>query len=296
MRSPAHIILTWYAQHGRVLPWRETSDAYAIFMSELMLQQTQVTRVIPLWENWLRRFPHWTALAQAKTADIIQAWTGLGYNRRALYAREAAQWICTHGLPKNETEWRALKGVGSYMAAALTAFIQHQRTVVVDTNVRRVISRVFLNIPFPDLQDDVKVREKLQSLIPLTGKHWDIHQGLMDIASEYCFNRNPDCTHCPLFSICKTRQFFLQFPHAKPEKQVLREKKREGKKFPDRIYRGRILQLLRTQKTHKISTIGLTIDPTFRPCDQEWIQKMITRMVTDGLLESTGTSIHLPKN
>lgn len=295
MRSQAHVILAWYAKHGRDLPWRKTTDGYAIFMSELMLQQTQVDRVIPLWEHWLKLFPSWKALAEAKTADIIQAWAGLGYNRRALYAREAAKQICSQGLPKNETEWLLIKGVGPYMAAALAAFIQHERTLVIDTNIRRVIGRAFLEIAFPDPKDDDVIRENLESLIPAKGKHWDIPQALMDIASAHCFNRKPDCEHCPLKTSCLSRTFFASHPDAKKVKRASREKIHEEKAFPDRIYRGRILQLVREHGKYEIAHLGAKIDPAFSVRDQEWIERMVARMLKDGLVEKTGTRIHLPK-
>ena len=296
MRSHAQRILSWYAQHGRDLPWRRTTDPYALFMSELMLQQTQVDRVIPLWQNWLKLFPNWKALAEAKTADIIQAWAGLGYNRRALYAREAAQHIKVHGLPSTEVEWLSIKGVGPYMAAALAAFIQHERTLVIDTNIRRVIGRAFLQIAFPAPTDDVAIRTCLASLVPTRGKHWDIPQALMDIASAHCFHRRPDCSHCPLASICLSRQFFLSNPDAKKIQQASREKIHEEKEFPDRIYRGRILKLVREYGKYKIAHLGAQIDPHFSIRDQEWVEKMVQRMLKDGLVEKTGGCIHLPKS
>lgn len=284
MTSFASALLAWYRKHGRDLPWRHTTEAYAIFMSELMLQQTQVERVIPLWQNWLKKFPTWNALARAKTPDMLHAWAGLGYNRRALYAREAAKQIAMHGEPSTKDEWQKLKGVGPYMAAALAAFINHQRVIVIDTNIRRVIGRAFLGIPFAPLEADSSIRDVLENELPVRGAHWDIPQALMDLASITCTNTKPHCVTCPLRTHCRARALFEANPGLHKTRKPSREHVREGKDFPDRIYRGRILAWIREHGATELRHLGAKIDPNYSPHDLVWIQAMVERMQKDGLV------------
>ena len=131
-------LLDWYREHGRDLPWRGTRDPYAILVSEVMLQQTQVSRVVPRWEEWLERWPTVEALADASRADVIRAWQGLGYNRRAVALHEAARVVAADGWPDDLTE---LPGVGRYTADAVGAFAFGRAVLPVDVNVGRVIER-----------------------------------------------------------------------------------------------------------------------------------------------------------
>src|SRR5262249_14231695 len=139
-------LVAWYRKHARDLPWRRTRDPYAILVAEVMLQQTQVDRVIPKWHAWLERFPTLGDLAGAPRSEAIRAWQGLGYNLRAVRLHEiACQVVAEHGgtLPRNVAGLRALKGIGRYTAAAVACFAYEQPVAMVDTNVRRVLSRVF---------------------------------------------------------------------------------------------------------------------------------------------------------
>src|SRR3954469_20481386 len=131
-------LLAWYGQNARPLPWRHTTDPYAILVSEVMLQQTQVERVIPRWTAWLERWPTAEALAAAAVGEVIVAWQGLGYNRRAVSLHRAAQHVASHGWPDDLTE---LPGVGAYTAAAVRNFAFGEPVLPVDTNVRRVQER-----------------------------------------------------------------------------------------------------------------------------------------------------------
>ena len=132
-------LLDWYAANRRDLPWRRTTDPYAILVSEVMLQQTQVARVIPRYEAWLERWPTAASLAAAPVADVLGEWVGLGYNRRALRLREACAFVAQRGWPEDLTQ---LPGVGPYTAAALGAFAFGRDTVALDTNVRRLFRRL----------------------------------------------------------------------------------------------------------------------------------------------------------
>ena len=137
-----HAVLAWYDAHGRDLPWRRTRDPYAILVSEVMAQQTQVGRVVEYYERWLARWPTAAALAAASPADVLTAWVGLGYNRRALRLREAAAIVARDGWPRDAAGLRALPGVGPYTAAAVASFAFGERVAAVDTNVRRVAARL----------------------------------------------------------------------------------------------------------------------------------------------------------
>jgi len=171
-------LLAWFAEHGRDLPWRRTRDPYAILVSEVMLQQTQVERVVPRYLAWLRRWPTASALAAAAPADVIREWQGLGYNRRGLNLYRAAQRIAAHGWPDDLTE---LPGVGPYTAAALANFAFGRAVLPEDTNVLRVQER--------------------------TGHRFqpDAGQALMDLGATVCLARIPRCDVCPLRDECPSR-------------------------------------------------------------------------------------------
>jgi A/G-specific adenine glycosylase len=171
-------LLAWFAKHGRDLPWRRTHDPYAILVSEVMLQQTQVDRVVPRYLGWLARWPTVDALASASPADVIRAWQGLGYNRRGLNLHRASRRIAAEGWPDDLTE---LPGVGPYTAAAVGRFAFDQPVLPVDTNVRRVQGR--------------------------TGRSFspDAAQALMDLGATVCLARVPRCAVCPLARRCPSR-------------------------------------------------------------------------------------------
>ncbi|MFZ2804072.1 MAG: A/G-specific adenine glycosylase [Patescibacteria group bacterium] len=291
MPSTTTKLLAWYGTHQRVLPWRKTKNAYHVFVSELMLQQTQVDRVIPLYRAFLKKFPTWKNLANASTPDLIHAWSGLGYNRRALYARESARNVVSHGVPKNQDGWRKLKGVGPYMAAALAEFVNHERAVVMDTNVRRVVGRITLGLPYPALTDDIRIMPRLEQLTPTQGPHWDFPQALMDFANAVCLPSNPKCKTCPLRTTCKASKKFLSSNPPKRPKRISTERIHRDKTHPDRIYRGRILAWVKNHGATNIRVLGSCIDDAFDPiADQDWLHAMAQRLVTDGLLAWRGTS------
>jgi len=171
-------LLAWYEENGRDLPWRRTRDPYAILVSEVMLQQTQVARVVPRYLAWLGRWPTVDALAGAPRSDVIGAWQGLGYNRRAVGLHRAAQAVAEHGWPDDLTE---LPGVGPYTAAALACFAFGRNVVPEDTNVRRV-------------------RERTGALFD-----GECAQALMDLGATVCLARVPRCGVCPLAGGCPSR-------------------------------------------------------------------------------------------
>jgi A/G-specific adenine glycosylase len=190
-------LLEWYAAQARDLPWRRTRDPYAILVAEVMLQQTQVDRVIPKWHAWLERFPSIAALAQASRADAIRAWQGLGYNMRAVRLHViASQVVADYGgeLPTTVEGLLALKGIGRYTAGAIACFAHEQPVAIVDTNIRRVLSRVFSIGP-------ATVETMADSVIPERAAYaWN--QALMDLGATLCRARHPLCLLCPLVAEC----------------------------------------------------------------------------------------------
>ena len=200
-------LLSWFDATGRRLPWRETGDGYAILVSEVMLQQTQVDRVIPVYHAFLRRFPTFESLADAPAAEVIRAWAGMGYNRRALNLQRAAQAVVErHGgaLPTDAKALRSLPGVGEYTANALACFAQGGQVAVVDTNVRRVLGRVF---HWPSAPTDREVAATAERVLP-EGKAWAWNQALMDLGATVCTSRRPTCLLCPVRTACRAAGAF----------------------------------------------------------------------------------------
>jgi A/G-specific adenine glycosylase len=180
-------LLAWYGEHRRDLPWRRTHDPYAILVSEVMLQQTQVSRVVPRYLEWLERWPTVEALAAASPADVIRAWAGLGYNRRAVNLHRCAQEVARRGgFPRDPAELRKLPGLGPYTAAAIACFAFGAQVAAPDVNARRVLGRAFGD---PDLP-------------PPEGRAYDWNQALFDLGSTICIARRPRCAACPLAGSC----------------------------------------------------------------------------------------------
>jgi A/G-specific adenine glycosylase len=176
--SPEARLLAWFRESGRNLPWRKTTDPYAILVSEVMAQQTQVDRVVPRWLAWIERWPTLEALAAASPGDVIREWQGLGYNRRALSLHRAAQHVAAHGWPDDLT---ALPGVGRYTADAVACFAFGRDVLPVDVNVRRVSERTG------------------HAFTPAAA------QALMDLGATVCLARIPRCGQCPLAEHCPSR-------------------------------------------------------------------------------------------
>jgi A/G-specific adenine glycosylase len=184
------VVLAWYGHHGRDLPWRKTHDPYAILVSEVMLQQTQVTRVVPRYFDWLDRWPTAEALAAAAPSDVILAWSGLGYNRRAVNLHRCAQAVAERGgFPREPDELRKLPGIGPYTAAAIACFAFGAQIAAPDTNALRVKERAFPGADVP----------------PPPGRAYEWNQALFDLGREVCIARRPRCELCPLAFDCPSR-------------------------------------------------------------------------------------------
>ena len=202
-------LLAWYRRHGRDLPWRKTDDPYHILVSEIMLQQTQVDRVLPKYGEWLRKFPSFAALATAPEREVADTWYPLGYNvrprRLQTIAREA---VARYGgqLPSDEASLMSFKGIGAYTAGAIRSFAFGERAAILDTNVARVLLRVFVGKGNPKSH---AMKRQLwaisEALVP--ARHaFDFNQALMDLGAMVCVARNPRCLVCPMTRSCRAIQ------------------------------------------------------------------------------------------
>ena len=200
-------LLAWYGANGRDLPWRKTDDPYHILVSEVMLQQTQVDRVLPKYHEWLDKYPSLEALASARVTEVAKTWRPLGYNIRPrrlhAIARES---VARYGgqLPSDEETLLSFKGIGAYTAGAIRSFAFRERAAIVDTNVARVLFRVFIGKGDPKSH---AMKRRLwalsETLIP--SRHvFDFNQALMDLGATVCTARNPKCAVCPMARMCRS--------------------------------------------------------------------------------------------
>jgi A/G-specific adenine glycosylase len=200
-------LLAWYATHGRDLPWRRTRDPYRVLVSEIMLQQTQVDRVVPKYRQFLARYPTLRRLARAPVDEVRRLWYPLGYNARPIRLHQiACEAIARYRgrLPDSLDDLRELPGVGRYTAAAVLTFAYGRDTAVLDTNVRRVLTRVFLG---PRGARRVRGQKALwdlaQAVLP-PGRGYDFNQALMDFGATHCTPRRPGCPRCPMRRFCSS--------------------------------------------------------------------------------------------
>lgn len=201
----------WFLNHRRDLPWRENPTPYAVWVSEVMLQQTQVAVVIPYFERWMEAFPTIKTLAEAKEEEVIKAWEGLGYYSRARNLHKGAQYVCEHfqdSLPSHTEELNQIKGLGPYTIGAIQSFAFHQKTPAVDGNVMRVIARYRMLEEDIAKQKTVKnVREWIKERLP-DQESWLVNEGLIELGATVC-KRKPECFNCPLQKGC------LSFRHGR---------------------------------------------------------------------------------
>jgi len=203
-------LLTWYRRNGRDLPWRQTSDPYDILVSEVMLQQTQVDRVLPKYHEWLERYPSFAALADAPEHDVVRTWYPLGYNIRPrrlhAIARDAVARFDGQ-LPDDEATLLSFKGIGAYTAGAVMSFAFGKRAAILDTNVARVLFRVFVGRGAPDSHAMKKALWAVSWAV-LPHRHvFDFNQALMDFGATLCSARAPKCEACPMSSRCHSYPF-----------------------------------------------------------------------------------------
>jgi A/G-specific adenine glycosylase len=250
--SPSTELLAWYAAHGRAtLPWRTTRDPYRIVVSEFMLQQTQVERVVAAYERFVDAYPSFEVLASAERADIVRAWKGLGYNMRAVRLHDLARAVVTQHqgtMPSALEQLRALPGIGPYTAAAIRAFGFEIDDVAIDVNLRRVVHRLQFGLEHPPKANANVLDDAARALLP-KGRAHDWNSAMMDLGATICTARMPKCAQCPLRAACAAA------PHGEAEitrsSQARIAAKRQGPqaRLPflktRRYVRGRILDHLR---------------------------------------------------
>lgn len=268
----------------RPLPWRATRDPWPILVSEVMLQQTQASRVVGPWHTFVARFPHPAACAEASPAEVLRAWAGLGYNRRAVQLRRAALALVEeHGgeIPDDLDALLALPGIGAYSARAVLAFAFERRVAVVDTNVRRVVGRALTGRALAP----VALQRLADFLVP-GARCWEYNQGVMELGALTCTSRHPACDRCPLARRCR----WHQGGHCQPDPASIRARQ-EPFAGSDRQGRGRLVAALRAAPV-PASELAAT---TGWPGDDERARRVAAALVAEGLavLDSAG-ALHLP--
>lgn len=268
------LVLSWYREHARDLPWRRPgTSAWAILVSEVMLQQTPVARVEGPWRSWLDRWPTPADLAREPVAEAIRAWGRLGYPRRALRLHEAATAILLHHdgrIPDRMDELRRLPGVGEYTAAAVASFAFGQRQVVLDTNVRRLLARAVLGSAQPTRSgsDEWAAAEELLPRTRHRAAGWAAAS--MEVGALLCTARTPKCQRCPLRRRCA----WVARGRPEPSEPAARPQPYQG---TDRQCRGVILALLRDQDTAE------TVEALAAWPDREQAERAVASLVSDGL-------------
>ena len=303
------ILLQWYAAEQRELPWRASSDPYAILVSEIMLQQTQVDRVLPKYRQFLTAFPTLADLAAASTADVISVWVPLGYNRRAISLQSIARQVIAEydgRIPDTIDELLKLKGVGRYTAGAIACFAYHKQVATVDTNIRRVLHRIFLGLeqPTPKL-NDAQMLTLAGQVLP-AGEAYNWNQALMDLGATVCTSANPQCVSCPLQTECRAYSEMSQYSLF-PSGTVLRQLRKVAEKkagyqtqpfkTTNRYFRGRVVAFLRSLPNgQRISLLALGphIKPDFTDEDLPWLQRLVNGLAKDGLVEEAADGVKLP--
>jgi A/G-specific adenine glycosylase len=222
-RAPAHPVpppadrrrfrqrlLTWYGRHGRDLPWRKTDDPYHILVSEIMLQQTQVDRVLPKYAEWLDKYPSMEVLAEAPEQDVTETWYPLGYNIRPKRLQSIArESVAKYGgrLPSDEATLLSFKGIGAYTAGAIRSFAFRERAAILDTNVARVLFRVFVAKGDPKSHAMKQHLWRISETVMPHRQVFDFNQALMDLGAMICVARNPKCLVCPMAKNCRAYPF-----------------------------------------------------------------------------------------
>ncbi len=271
-------LLSWYRKNARPFPLRKTHNPYRILVSEVMLQQTQASRVSQKYPEFLRRFPSFTSLAQARTADVIRGWAGMGYNNRALRLQQIAKLVTNdYGgrLPNNIEILQKLPGIGRYTAHALACFAYGQNTAVVDTNVHRIFTRLF-----PRRRRLTNDWEFVERLLPKR-KAYEWNQALMELGRTICIAANPRCIDCPIQQYCPSAF------HASRQKNSC-QKSIYHAAIPDRIFRGRVVAMLCTLDHHQSiesRQLAQMIRSNFTSRQHAWFLKLLDGLRRDGLIQ-----------
>lgn len=298
-------ILDWYKKHKRDLPWRETRDPYRILVSEVMLQQTQVSRVIPKYESWLKAFPTLESLAQAKTSEVLRLWSGLGYNRRALYLQKAAKAleelrIKNYELrkktnkdtfwPKTIEELKKLPGIGEYTAAAVACFAFDQQVVVIDTNIRKVIILLLTNgiqlLPKNKelgIMNKGKVRKKTHnSLFVIHHSKRNEREVTLQEITEVAKKL------LPVGRAAEWNQALMDYASAMLKKEKIPIVKQSTFKGSDRYYRGQIIKILLEKKEISVQELSNVFQK-----EETFVNGIVQGLVKEGMVKIMGKQLFI---
>ena len=294
-------LLDWFERSGRSsLPWRTDRAPYRIVVAEFMLQQTQVDRVVPLFDAFVARWPTFEALAAASRADVLRAWKGLGYNSRAIRLHGLARAVCErYGgvLPAGEAELLSLAGVGPYTARAIAAFAFDADLAAADTNVRRIVHRTQYGLEWPPQATPAELDRRADELVP-PGRGYAFNSAMMDLGATICTARAPKCLLCPLVRCCAAapidpavlRERAAASARAKsPQERIAFER-------TTRFVRGRIVDRLRELAPDAaISLLDLhaALSEDVRHHERAEVEAVLERLVAEGLVERDGSQHRL---
>ncbi len=274
-------LLIWYDQNARQLPWRNHIDPYAIWVSEIMLQQTRVEAVIPFFNRWMQTFPDITSLANANLQDVLKLWEGLGYYNRARNLHGAAKIIMLSfdgKLPENVNDLESLPGIGKYTAGAIASMAFGQNAAALDGNIRRVLARVFnLEIPARSPAGEKELWRLAEEHLP-PGRAGDFNQAIMDLGASICLPRNPQCLLCPLQKLCLSLNLGVQ-----EQRPILPQKK----KIPHYVVTAAIIQrnnmFLIAQRPGTGLLAGMWEFPGGKLETEETLEQSLTREIQEEL-------------
>ncbi|MBI4547817.1 MAG: A/G-specific adenine glycosylase [Ignavibacteriae bacterium] len=287
----------WYEKNRRQLIWRTTTDPYTILVSEIMLQQTQVSRVQEKLPLFLKKFPAFQQLAQASRADVIRAWQGLGYNNRAVRLLSLVKIVVNDyqgKLPSNIEKLQQLPGIGRYTAHAIVCFAFKKRVPVVDVNIQRVLSRLFWKMSAPfQMKRSEDIWRFAEKILPRDAFRWN--QALMDLGALVCTARQPSCTVCPVAEFCTSSN---RIGTVKQKRSMVSKKKSEPTYdgIPQRIWRGRLVEIFRCvngKGTISMPHLGKAIKPTFTKREVPWLDRLVQTLQQDGIVDRVGNNVML---
>jgi A/G-specific adenine glycosylase len=280
--DPGHLeqvrrrLLGWFAAAGRALPWRATRDPYRVLVAEVLAQQTQAGRAAAAWPRFLARFPDVEALARASPAEVLRAWQGLGYNRRALALRATARAVVERGgWPATVAGLAALPGVGPYTARAVACFALGLQVAPVDTNVARVLARALAGTDPAALRPSA--RQALADAALPAGQAWTWSSALMDVGASHCRPR-PRCQGCPLALACRWRALGAGAPPARPRRQP-------PFAASDRRWRGAVVRVLAAEPAGlDPAALAAAVDAAAAPRQPGWFDALLARLEAEGLV------------
>jgi A/G-specific adenine glycosylase len=276
IRDARERMLEWFGRAGRGLPWRATRDPYRVLVAEMLAQQTQAARAAAAWPRFLERFPDVEALAAATPAEVLRAWQGIGYNRRAIALQAAAGAVVERGgWPETVEGLAALPGVGPYTARAVACFALGQQVAPVDTNVARVLARALTGGDPGDLGPAARQRLADEAMPP--GRAWEWSSALMDVGALHC-RPQPRCQGCPLAPGCRWRALGPAAPRHRPRTQA-------PFATSDRRWRGAVVRALASAPEGlEAAVLAEEVEAGAAERPAGWFERLLMRLEEDGMV------------